>query len=182
MKTLHDRLELETSGTEQHAQRLQAMRQMAERLSTEISEQRKKTIEPLLKISSDQEGRILRIQDEIVQKVKQRYQQMKSYEGESEAVVRQLGEFFERRAKAGEIIAQLNAAEEDIKKELTALVLKAKTFDLALKEREVNEHILNLEKKYEEYSGKKRNLTEYLDRLRTLLTAHGDPLPPPPAA
>jgi chromosome segregation ATPase len=169
VKTLSEKLSLQSADLSQHDKRLQKLRDLAERLRNEIAEQRKKDLVPFEKLSRDQEGRILRIQNEMIEKIKSRYDKMKAYEGESAEAVKQLSGFFERRKRAGEVIAELNKSEESMRAELVDLILKAKTFDLAVKDSDMNSHIKDLESKFKQFDSKKNAFAAEIAELKTVL-------------
>jgi chromosome segregation ATPase len=169
LKSVASRLNTQTQSVSAHEERLSRLRSLAESLQKELTEKKTKEIEPLLRISKDQEQRILRIQDEIVNKVKQRRDSMQTFQGQSETIAKRFEAFFEKRAKTESTIKDLEKAKQEMKEELNELIRKAKAFDLAAKGSDTNAHIRDLEGKFQEFDKKKGAFAQKLEQLKNII-------------
>jgi chromosome segregation ATPase len=160
-----------------HEERLLRLRDLAEKLQKEMKEKKVREIDPLLKISKDQEGRILRIQDEIVTKIKGQRDTLQTVHGQAEEVAKRFEHFFERRAKTEETLKQLEHAKAEMKEELAGLVRKAKAFDIAAKGADTNAHVKELEGKFKEFEVKRTTFADSLEKLKKIIMGKDDPAP-----
>jgi chromosome segregation ATPase len=169
LKSVSSRLNTQTQSVSAHEERLTRLRSLAENLQKELAEKKTKEIEPLLRISKDQEQRILRIQDEIVSKVKQRRDSMQSFQGQSDEIAKRFEAFFQKRAKTETTIKDLEKSKQEMKEELNDLIRKAKAFDLAAKGADTNAHIRGLETKFQEFDKKKSVFAQKLEKLKNII-------------
>lgn len=174
LASIKSRLKGQSEAVSMHEERLMKLREVAEKMQKELAERKDREIEPMLKVSKDQEARILRIQDEIVQKVKSRRDAMQKFQDQSEEITKRFGEFFERRAKTEEMIKRLEKSKAEMKEELNELVRKAKAFDLASKNADTNAHIKQLEGKFREFDEKKSAFAQQLERLKGIIMGKED--------
>jgi predicted ArsR family transcriptional regulator len=170
LKTIKASAQTETTGMTEHEQRLQHMRELAENLHTELAEQRKKSIDPLILISQDQEKRILRLQDDIIAKVKARYEKVEAIKGQTDEATKELAVFFQRRSHIHKSIADIEKEELSLRQELVDFILKAKAFDLAVQDSDMNSHIQELSQKFVEFATRKKEFNTRVEELKGLLT------------
>jgi len=168
-----------------HQERLAKLRAMAHELETEIEKKKKNEVDPLVKVSDDQSKRILRIQDEIFEKVKARHDKLEGFEKETEDLQEHFADFFDRRAEIEEAMRDIEALRLQMKSELVELVTKAKAFDLTVKSVDTNNYIKELEVKFREFDQKKKEFTNRMEQLKQQLVKTDIepevPLPPLPA-
>jgi chromosome segregation ATPase len=174
VKSVKSRLSGQADAVKVHEERLVRLRDFAETLENDIKERKVKEIEPLLKVSRDQEGRIMRIQDEIVAKVKQRRSELQEVQDQSEEIAKRFQTFFERRAKTESTIKELEKAKAEMKEELNDLIRKAKAFDLAAKGADTNAHIKDLEGKFKDFDKKKGAFATQLENLKSIIMGKDD--------
>ena len=163
------RLATQAQGMGMHEERMKKLYDLEEKLRAEIVERKEKEIEPLLKVSKDQEARIGRIQDEIVTKIKERRQKVLSVDMESQEITKRFEAFFEKRSRTEEVIKELEKAKMEMKEELNGLILKAKAYDLAAKNSDTNAHIKQLEGKIKSFDDKKSVFTQKLEKLKQII-------------
>jgi chromosome segregation ATPase len=180
-KSVSTRLASQGQEVKMHEERLLRLRDLAEKLQKELTEKKEKEIEPMLKISKDQEARILRIQDEIVQKVKQRREELTEVEGQSAAIAKRFEDFFQKRARTESTIKELEQAKTEMKDELADLIKKAKAFDLAAKGADTNAHIKELEGKFQNFDKKRGAFAQKLEKLKAIIMGKDVPEPVKPA-
>lgn len=169
LKSVSTRLTGQTQEMKSHEERLLRLREVAEKLQKELLEKKEKEIEPMLKVSKDQEARITRIQDEIVQKVKQRRDELTKVEGQSHEIAKRFEDFFQKRARTESTIKELEKAKAEMKEELSDLIKKAKAFDLAAKGADTNAHIKALEGKFQEFDKKRGAFATKLEKLKSII-------------
>jgi chromosome segregation ATPase len=174
MKSVSGRLTSQTQAVGVHEERLMRLRELAERLQKELAEKKEKEIDPLLKISKDQEQRVMRIQDEIVAKIKARRDSMQSFQSEADDVAKRFGDFFQRRAKTEEKLKELDKSKSEMKEELNELIRKAKAFDLAAKGADTNAHIKELEGKFKSFDDKRSSFAQQLEKLKSIILGKDD--------
>jgi chromosome segregation ATPase len=179
MKSITVRLSSQSQVVTTHEDRLVRLRALAETLQKEITEKKVKEIDPLLKISKDQEARIQRIQDEIVSKVKQRRDNMQVFQGESEQIAKRFEAFFAKQIKTETMLKDLEKAKMEMKDELNELIRKAKAFDLANKGSDTNAHIKELEGKFKTFDTKRSAFADQLEKLKSLIMGKDAPMPEP---
>jgi chromosome segregation ATPase len=186
MKSVKSRLESQSQTVTSHEERLAKLRELAERLQQEIGEKKEKEIEPLVKISKDQEQRILRIQNEIVEKIKKRRDDMQVFKGEAETVAHRFEEFFQKQAKTESKLKELEQAKQEMKNELNDLIRKAKAFDIAAQGADTNAHIKALEGKFRQFDEKRGIFARHLESLKAIIMSKSgeeepeEHAPPPP--
>jgi chromosome segregation ATPase len=169
LKSVTSRLDTQNKTVALHEDRLFRLRELAEKLQKELAEKKEKEIEPLLKISKDQEARILRIQDEIVAKVKGRRDVMQSAQDQSDAISKRFAGFFDKRMKTEALLKDLEKAKQEMKDELNDLIKKAKAYDLAAKGADTQAHIKELEGKFAEFDKKKNAFGSSLEKLKNVI-------------
>jgi len=177
MKSITGRIASQTQEMSTHEERLLRLRELADRLQKELTEKKAKEIDPLLKISKDQEQRIMRIQDDIVNKVKQRRDHMQSFKGESEVIAKRFESFFDRRTKTEETLKQLETSKQEMRNELSELIKKAKAFDIAAKGSDTTAHIKQLEEKFKNFDQKRTGFAKQLESLKSMILGKEDSKP-----
>ena len=174
LNSVKTRLTSQSQSVETHEERLTRLRSLAEKLEDELSDKNKKEIEPLLRVSKDQEGRILRIQDEIMQKIKERRDKMVAFESESSQIMKRFEDYFDRRTKTESTLKELEKSKVEMKEELNDLIKKAKAFDLAAKGADSNNHIRELEGKFQDFDKKRTYFAQQLDKLKGIILGKND--------
>jgi|GEM_PF-688810 len=175
MNSVRKRLEVQSQDITVHEDRLMRLRELGDKLKLELTEKNKKEIEPLLRVSKDQEARIQRIQDEIMSKVKERRDKMQLFDKESSEIVSRFGDFFDKRAHTEETIKALEKSKTEMKDELGELIKKAKAFDLAVKGADTNVHIKELEGKFQQFDKKRGAFAGQLDKLKSIIMGTSKP-------
>lgn len=165
-----NRLRSEEERVKSHQDRITHLRELAQRVQEDIIERKKRQIEPLVKICSDQEKKIIRIQNEIMDKVKRNVESMKDYKQTSDEIQKQFGEFFQKRADVEKTMHDLEHINAEMKQELVDLVSKAKAFDLS-NSSSTNRFIAELEHKYRDFEQKRSQFSSEMGTLSKLLVS-----------
>lgn len=177
IKTITTRLDSQSKSVSSHEDRLKTLRTLAEKLRQDLIEKRKRELEPMLKVSNDQAERIMRIQEDIVGKVKQNRDRMQDFEHQSKEISEKFERFFQRRLEIERLIKDTDASHGEIQEGLNELVRKAKAFDLTAKGASVQEHVRALEGQFKDIEHKRGAFTGKLERLRNYIVGKGDPVP-----
>ncbi|MBR9700863.1 hypothetical protein GOV11_03280 [Candidatus Woesearchaeota archaeon] len=171
LQRIINQLSGEESHIDVHKDRLKKLEEMAEQVETKLKDKEKKEIEPFVKLSKDQEEKMLRIQTDIMNKVKERVEQIDKYEHKSEDIAKKFFEFFERRAKTDALLKALGKDEHDMESELKDLMIKAKAYRLANSNSNVGEHLKEMESKLKMFSTEKKKFHSRVDDLNQLITS-----------
>jgi chromosome segregation ATPase len=174
IKRVEGRVDAHAQSINAHEQRFTTLRELAEKLRSDIIEKRKKEIEPMLQISDDQSKRIIRIQEEIVGKIKSGRDKMKAFEDQSKEISSQFERFFERRTQVERTLQELERAKHEMKEEMGDLIRKAKAFEITSKGADVNSHIKEMEEKFTQFEKRKGAFSSQLERLKSLILGKGD--------
>lgn len=169
MHSFSQQISTEEGGIKIHEQKIKDMRNLSSKLQEELADQRRKSLEPLMRLSHDQEQRIMRIQNEILKKVKARYEQIEQIKGKSFQATKTLSDYFERRASITKLIDEIDTAERMMQKELTDLIVRAKAFNVAAQNADMNQHISHLESIFSEFGQKKETLKKKIESLKNML-------------
>lgn len=159
-----------------HEERLMTLRELADKLRQDLVEKRKREIEPMLKISDDQSQRIMRIQEDVVKKIKAGRSQMHQFEEQAHDISARFEKFFDRRAKTEKLIKELESTKLEMKESLNTLIRKAKTYDIAVKGADTSKHIRGLEGQMREFDSKKNTFVRKLEQLKSFIVGK-DPIP-----
>mgnify|MGYP001579870522 CR=1 FL=1 len=148
-------------GSEKNIQRLL---QMAESVKSRVDKE-KGIIEPLIKDSIKQSKRIKELQERIIKKIEDKEKKLK---GAKKASMR-IRELFRRKMGIINLIEKVNKDRNDLQKELVELVKKAKSFQLSSSKGDIENQMLDMEKKFNQVDNKKKFFERELKRLSSLL-------------
>ena len=169
IKNISSRLESQSKSISSHEDRLTTLRTLAEKLREDLIDKRKSELEPMLKVSNDQGERIMRIQNEIVEKVKRNRNTIQDVEVQSKAIAERFQKFFERRIETEKLLKDIEKARDEVREGLTDLVRKAKAYDLAAKGADTAEHIRKLEGDFKDYDKKRTVFGQKVETLRSFI-------------
>lgn len=169
MGSVHARLNAESQAIATHEDRLSTLRELAEKLRTDLVEKRRKEIEPTLRISNDQSERILRIHGDVMRKIKEHAGTMEQFEAESREIARRFEEFFTKRTKTEETIKELDRLKAEMRDELNALIARAKAFDITSKGADINKHIKELEGEFRQFDQRRSAFGSKLEELKSII-------------
>jgi len=174
VRNVTNHLETQDKTIGMHEDRLQTLRTLAEKLRQDLIDKRRREIEPMLKVSNDQSDRILRIQQEIVDKVKKNRDTLQGVETQSKEIAARFERFFQRRIETEKLLKEVEQARDDVREGLTELVRKAKAFDLAARGADAAEHIRKLEGEFKDYDRKRATFAQKIERLRDFIVGKSD--------
>jgi len=149
--------------------KINKLTQLAQTIETNIKEKKEKTITPLMKLSQEHKEKILKVQDEILDKIKQKQLNMKDTEIQGEKVYAKFQSFFDKKANVDELFKKIDEDRNIMKKELAGLIKKAIAFNLTLKSADVKQQTVDLEKKLSEINNKRDVLKKEMEKLNELI-------------
>jgi chromosome segregation ATPase len=126
-------------------------------------------LQPLLDNAKKHEEQILKLQDEILSKAKEKTESIKSKVVEGEKAVTGFEKFFSKKNAVELLINEINDEKKDLGECFKNLGKKAMAFDLATKSNTVNTHVKELEKDLEKLNSKKSKFRENLEKLIKLI-------------
>lgn len=173
VRTIREKLTVEATDIHLHEDRLQKLHTLADQLHNELATTKQKDLTQLKKISEDQGARIKRLQQEILDKVKDRLAHQHHLEGHADEVAKRLESLFAQREHLTTLIKQIDNDEQGLKMELGQLLLKAKAFDVATHGDEMNKHIAELTQRFKEFGEQKETLNAKLSDLHKELDTLG---------
>ena len=148
-------------GSEKNIQRLS---QMAESVRSRVDKE-KEIIEPLIKDGIKQSKRIKELQERIIKKIEDKEKKLK---GAKKASMR-IKDLFKRKMGIINLIEKVNKDRNDLQKELVELIKKAKSFQLSSSKGDIENQMLDMEKKFNEVDEKKKSFEKELKKLGPLL-------------
>lgn len=169
MDSVRTQLADEEASIKHHEQRLESLTGVASTLEKDIKNKREKEITPLVQSSKRHQEKILSIQDDIIEKIKVRKAEIAKHETQGKEIARRFEKFFEKKSQTERIVTDLEKDKIAMKEELSELIRKAKSFDLASKKSDTKKHIKDLEKQFSEFDNKQKSFARRLDTLRTFI-------------
>jgi chromosome segregation ATPase len=130
---------------------------------------KKDSIQPLLDKAKKHEEQILKVQQDILEKTRQKTEYIRSKVVEGSKVMTNFEKFFGRKTEIEALISEIDAEKKDLENQFRMLEKKALAFNLATKSDSVNSHIRELESDLEGISRKKSKFKEDLERLIKLI-------------
>ncbi len=150
--------------------RLSRLHEIAMSIEKNIRQKKSAELEPLLAASKEHGEKILSVQDGIIKKVKARKETITTYEKEGEGVIRKFDDFFRKRMETEKLLNDLERMKAEMAHDLEGLKQKALAYSLASKS-DVKKHVVELERQYQSFSGKKELFQRQLERLRHFIGA-----------
>ncbi|MBW2990920.1 hypothetical protein KY348_04395 [Candidatus Woesearchaeota archaeon] len=142
----------------------------AQTLQKDIAFRMRSELEPIIKVTEDKEKKVLALQDSLLKKVMARKRKIDKYKLESMQAAEKFKTFFERKAKIQEFINALEKSRADMEKELHALIMKAKSFNLSIKSSDVQNYVKELQKSFKQIENKKNDFTKKLGQLTDMIS------------
>lgn len=147
--------------TKQHIQKLE---EVAGKIEKNISE-KQKNLEPLFEKSKMHEQKILKLQNDLLEKVRQKKMEITSQAEESKKAADKLKEFFDKQGKIESMITNIDKQKKELEVELTRLIKKVQVYSTLSKKSVSNEEIKEIKKSVEEIEKKKLGMESQLKEL-----------------
>lgn len=125
-----------------------------------------KDVEPLLEEAKKHEQNMRELQDAIIKKIKASQERKK----DADRIAATFKRFFDQKLKVEDLVTRLNKDREDLYKEMSALMKKAKSFQLASNRKHMDKEIADMEKKFDEVNQKKSVFEKEFNELKSLLS------------
>jgi chromosome segregation ATPase len=171
IESLDKKLQEESSMIEAAEKRIGSLEKFAVKVEDEVKKKKTDIIMPLLEMSTEHKDKIIKIQDDIIEKLKSRKQEIETLSSQGQEVATRFEEYFSKKAKVEDLFKTIEDNKADVKKEMDGLIDKAKSFNVTSSSTEVKKHIAELLKKYEDVEGKKHDLRKNMEKLVTVLKA-----------
>jgi len=132
-------------------------------------EKKKDVIQPMLDKAKKHEEQILKLQDQILYKAREKTQAIKAQVETSVKASSNFQQFFDKKNEVDKLIKQIEAEKKELETAYLTLEKKATAFDLTTKSNTVRSHIKNMEKDLNEVNKKKSKIREDLEKLIKLV-------------
>lgn len=170
INSIKSQVESEEKNLDLHQERLITLKNLAETLEKDIKDKKEKEIEPLVASSAKHQEKILKVQGDIIEKIKARKSAIENYESQGEKIAKRFETFFNKKAKTEKLLHDLDKEKLNMQHELEALITKAKGFDLASKNADIKKHVKELEKKFDDFDKKRGAFSKKLKELHLFIS------------
>jgi len=170
VESVNDNLSIEEKGINEDQYRLQRLRELARQIEKELEYKSKKELEPLIKASDKHKEKILKIQDSILEKVKDKKNKISKYEEQGDEIFRKFDVFFKKREKTEQILLDLEKSKNEMEQDLTTLKKKAEAFNLLKTNKSVNKQVQELEASYKGFLKKRTLFKKGVERLKKVIS------------
>lgn len=130
---------------------------------------KRKTLEPLLRQSKEQEDKIDEAQKKLLAKVEQNKILIDKTSNEGKQKIEKFQEFFEKKAKLEMLLLKIEEDKMHLQSELTNLIKKAKMFNISSSKIETEKEIQNLKLAMDKAEIAKTSFKEEIKKLMGLL-------------
>lgn len=130
---------------------------------------KKNYIEPLLKKAKEHEKEILNLQQEILEKAKEKTAAIKSQVNESIKATSKFKEFFDKKSEIEKLINTIDNEKKEMEESFKTLEKKALAFNISTKSSLVSSQMKDLEKNLSTVNNKKSKLKIDLEKLVKLI-------------
>ncbi len=149
--------------------RLARLHEIADTIQHDIQRKKEEELDPLIKASKEHGEKILKVQDSILEKVRERKGTITTYEKQAQGIVDKFDTFFKKRMETEKLLNGLEQHKAEMAHELDGLKKKAIAFNLLSKETDIKKQMGELEKGYKEYDKKRSLFQDELGKLRDLI-------------
>ena len=129
----------------------------------------KRKIPPLIKKNKEYQMKIKKSQEDIVKKVFKKSMLIKNNINESKKLSTKFKKFFEKKMEAVDLIDKINEDKDNLRKELTNFIKKAKAFKVLTKTKDIQKEINVMEKKFKDIDNKKNVFEKEITKISSLL-------------
>lgn len=170
MDSVRQQISTESDNIKHHEERLKGLGDLAQTLESDIKGKRMNELQPLIESSNRHQEKILKIQDDIVAKIKARKEKIEAYQSQGEEIAKRFEKFFDKKAQTERVVLDLEKQKAQMKEELAELIKKAKGFDLAIQGSDSKKHIKELEKQMGEYEKQHGSFIKKLQELKLVIS------------
>jgi hypothetical protein len=148
---------------------LKKLERFVEQVENRLKEKKHATILPLIQLSESHGSKITNLQDQIIDKLKDRKKELESYKGQKKAVYKDLQKFFEKKTKAEKMLLDIDTKKKSLAQEYEEIIKKAQAFNAISKDATVKKHVTELEGAYKKVEQHKSGLQEEIRKLTSLI-------------
>jgi len=142
----------------------------ADKLQKDLRFRMNSELEPVMQAAKEKEDKIMAIQESVLKKIAVKNKEIDKYRLKSMEAADKFKAFFDKKAKTEELIRTLDKEKIELEKSMQALILKAKSFNLALKSSDVKDYTKDLQKSFEELDKKKGSFVKKIGDLSDFLS------------
>jgi chromosome segregation ATPase len=160
IKKVEDKVQKEEEDVQLSEKHIQQLYLLAQNMKERVQKE-KEMIDPLIKESQVQAKKIEDLQDHVIKKIGEKEKKLKGAEKASS----KFKILFKKKMGVLDLIEKINMDRNELQLELTALIKKAKSFQLSSKSGNLTNQIADLEKKFGEVDVKKKLFENELKKL-----------------
>jgi len=175
IKNMHDsikKLKKELGNENEHLKNsdkhLNYLKELAQK-TKETTVLQKRKMQPLIKKNKEYQMRIKKSQDDILKKVFKKSMLIKNDINESKKLSTKFKKFFEKKMEAVDLINKVNEDKDNLRKELTNFIKRARAFKVLAKTKDIQKEINIMEKKFKDIDNKKNVFEKEITKITSLL-------------
>lgn len=149
--------------------KIDSLEKMAEKVEDEIKKKKTDVVTPLVEMAEQHKEKIIRLQDEIVEKLRQKKNDIETFSTHGRETAKRFEEFFNKKIEVEKLFVEIETNKKDLKTEMETLINKARVFNAIVSEADLKKHIQELLEKYEDVQMKKATMRKNMDKLVGLL-------------
>ncbi|MBU1975687.1 MAG: hypothetical protein KKG59_04755 [Nanoarchaeota archaeon] len=159
----------ESNIIEKSEKQIDALEKMASKVEDELKKKKTDIVTPLIEMSHAHKEKIIKIQDDILEKIKSRKSDIEILSSEGKEAARKFENFFSKKSRIDKLFNEIESNKADLKTEMEELIKTARAFNVALSATDMKKHIQDLLKKYGDVEKKKVTMRDSMDNLVGLL-------------
>ena len=169
IKQIDQRVADEKTSVDSSEEKISKLTQLAQTIEQSIKDKKEKTIAPLIKLSEEHRDKIIRVQNDILDKIKKKQEEMEGVELKGEQIYKQFQGFFEKKDRVDALFKKIDQDRDALKKQLGELIKKAISFNLTAKSADIKQEVASLEKELDNINDKREDLKKEMKKLSELI-------------
>lgn len=149
---------------------MEKLEQYVEQVGTKVKVKKHKSIIPLLKMSEEHKSKVINLQNDILEKLKEKKKSIKEISGQQKKVYKNLDTFFKKKAKTDTLFHQIDKDRLSLDHEYEALITKAEGFKAITRDANAQKHLQELEESFKKIDQNKSKLLGKIHSLRKMIT------------
>lgn len=170
VESINTRISGEEKTLTEDQYRLQRLRELSRQIEKELQYKATKELEPLIKASEKHKDKIFKIQETIINKVKDKKDKISTYEKQGDAVLSKFDVFFKKREKTEDMLINLEKQKKDMENELVELKKKAEAYNLLKSNKSIKKHMQELQASYDKFIKKKNIFKQGVAKLKKIIS------------
>jgi chromosome segregation ATPase len=169
LESMDKKIEEERYLIENAEKKIDTLEKFAGKVEEEVKRKKTDVLAPLLELSYDHKERVIRIQDEIIAKLKERKSEIETLSSQGQSVAQRFEDYFSKKSKVEDLFKEVESDKQHLREEMESLITKAREFNITSSSSEVKKHINELLAKYEEVEKKKHAMRKNMEKLISVL-------------